>query len=162
VDYFILRLSELEFRVRQTENYIKYADELKDLKTHKEGKRGVKSKEVHAINDKIDVVERKSNDFSERLLTMESKFIVLDKDLRQQYHEFEQRQLGQQLEPLTQSLQKVYQLADTLKEEIEESVSKRIGRLLEFRGQVEGQLASFSKEMHMRFAEGKTNSDKQM
>jgi hypothetical protein len=53
-------------------------------------------------------------------------------------------------------------LADTLKEEIEDSVSKRIGRLLDFRGQVEGQLATFSKEMHMRFAESKTNSDKQM
>ena len=81
MDYFILRLSELEFRVRQTENYIKYADELKDLRTHKEGKR-VKSKELHSINEKIDVLERKSNDFSERMLTIESKFTVLDKDLR--------------------------------------------------------------------------------
>ena len=81
----------MEFRVRQAENYIKYTDELKDLKTHKDGKRSIKSKEVHVINDKIDVLERKSNDFSERLLTMESKFVVLDKDLRQQYHEFEQR-----------------------------------------------------------------------
>ena len=27
-----MRLSEIEFRVRQTENYIKLSDELKDLK----------------------------------------------------------------------------------------------------------------------------------
>jgi hypothetical protein len=56
----------------------------------------------------------------------------------------------------------VYTLADGLKEEIEDSMSKRFGRLGEFRTQVEGQLASYAKEMHLRFAEGKTNSDKQM
>ena len=32
IDYFLMRMSELEFRVRQTENYIKLADELKELK----------------------------------------------------------------------------------------------------------------------------------
>jgi IS1 family transposase len=83
VDYFILRLSELEFRVRQTENYIKYADELKELrgKGEKDGKR-IRSKDVSLINDKIETLDRRSNEFSERMLTMESKFNVLEKDLR--------------------------------------------------------------------------------
>jgi len=83
VDYFILRLSELEFRVRQTENYIKYADELKELRGmgEKDGKR-IRSKEVTLINDKIETLDRRFNEFSERMLTMESKFNVLEKDLR--------------------------------------------------------------------------------
>ena len=80
MDYFILRLSELEFRVRQTENYIKYADELKELrgKGDKEGGKRVRSKEVTLINDKIETLDRRSNEISERLLTMESKFNVLE------------------------------------------------------------------------------------
>ena len=41
-------------------------------------------------------------------------------------------------------------------------MAKRFGRLTDFKGQVEGQLATFSKEMHLRFAESKTNSDRQM
>ena len=53
-------------------------------------------------------------------------------------------------------------MTGALKEEIEDSVSKRIGRIIEFRSQVEAQLATFSKEMHIRFAESKTNQDKQM
>ena len=83
MDYFILRLSELEFRVRQTENYIKYADELKELRGmgEKDGKR-IRSKEVTLINDKIETLDRRFNEFSERMLTMESKFNVLEKDLR--------------------------------------------------------------------------------
>lgn len=35
VDYFLMRLSELEFRVRQTENFIKLTEELRDLKSRK-------------------------------------------------------------------------------------------------------------------------------
>ena len=161
VDYFILRLSELEYRVRQTETYIKYADELKDLRGGANKEKKLRTKDVTALNEKIGTLDRRSNEFSERMLTLESKFTALDKDLRQQFTDFEAKYVTQQLD-LTQSLQKVYTFADGLKEEIEESVAKRFGRIGEFRGQVEGQLATFSKEMHMRFAENKTNSDKQM
>lgn len=90
VDYFILRLSELEFRVRQTENYIKYADELKELRGKEGGKR-VKTKEINALTDKIDTLERKSSDFSERVVTLESKFLALDRDLRQHQTDFESK-----------------------------------------------------------------------
>ena len=64
MDYFILRLSELEFRVRQTENYIKYTDELKDLRTKGQEKesRKLRSKDVTAINDKIETLDRRSNE----------------------------------------------------------------------------------------------------
>ena len=74
----------MEFRVRQTENYIKYSDELKDLrgKGEKDGGKRIRSKEVVLINEKIETLDRRFNEFSERLLTMESKFNVLDKDLR--------------------------------------------------------------------------------
>jgi predicted RNase H-like nuclease (RuvC/YqgF family) len=92
-----MRLSELEFRVRQTENYIKYADELKDLRSKGEGKK-IRNKEVSAINDKIETLERRNNEHSERLLTIESKFTVMDKDLRQQLAEFEAKYVGQQLD----------------------------------------------------------------
>jgi hypothetical protein len=91
VDYFILRLSELEFRVRQTENYIKYADELKDLKASKHSK----SESSRHTKEKIEGIELKHNDMSERLLTLESKFSVMDKDLRQSYSDFESKYVNQ-------------------------------------------------------------------
>jgi hypothetical protein len=35
IDYFIMRLSELEYRLRQTETFIKLSSELKDTHTSK-------------------------------------------------------------------------------------------------------------------------------
>ena len=88
MDYFILRLSELEFRVRQTENYIKYADELKELKGHKEAKRA--SRNTNA-SEKIEGMERKQGEFAERLSALEGRFTAIDKDIRQSFQEFESK-----------------------------------------------------------------------
>jgi hypothetical protein len=57
---------------------------LKDLKRgNGESKKGHKSsKDIRVVNDKIEGIERKLDDYSERLLTLETKFTVTDKDLR--------------------------------------------------------------------------------
>ncbi len=71
-----MRLSELEFRVRQTESYIKYSDELTQL--HKEKK----SKKDH-LTPRINELETKHSRLSERVSTLEERLRQSDGDLRQ-------------------------------------------------------------------------------
>ena len=59
VDYFLLRLSELEYRVRQTESYIKLSDELRDVKAQKAlDKKREKQGLVLALADRINECEQ--------------------------------------------------------------------------------------------------------
>ncbi len=87
--------------MRQTENYIKYADELKDLKGHKEAKRAARK---NSVSEKaMEGVERKQAEVAERISTIEARFGTLDKDIRQSFQDFESKYVTQQLD-LTQSL----------------------------------------------------------
>jgi hypothetical protein len=61
-----MRLSELEFRVRQTETYIKYADELTVLKENKE-----KVKKRHL--EKVEQVEKKQVEFADKITLIDTR-----------------------------------------------------------------------------------------
>ena len=84
VDYFILRLSELEFRVRQTENYINLTDELKEVKFQKlEQKNQIKQKTLNAIQEQITMLDRANGDTKDRLKEVEANMKKFETDIKE-------------------------------------------------------------------------------
>jgi len=70
--------------------------------------------------------------------------------------DFENKHMQQQIE-LTQSLERAYSLTNGLKEELDDTLQKMVVKelrsMIEFKEQVESQLASFSRETRTRSIE---------
>ncbi|TNV73805.1 hypothetical protein FGO68_gene12007 [Halteria grandinella] len=180
VDYFLLRLSELEYRVRQTESYIKLSDELREVKSHKanENKREKQglfmalADRIHecelglkGIDSKIEVSLKGTE---AKILESNSQLVHLKeaiKGIEVKITESENRTIKGQLD-LTQSLEKAYSLTDGLKDELEDKMQKLMARetrkMIEFRELVENSLASYQREVRTEQVKIQSGSEKQM
>ena len=156
-----MRLSELEYRVRQTESFIQLSEELKA--TQHTQKKQVKTKTVlKEINEKLDQL---SNDTSTKIKALEEKWTSTGQEMKDSMVEFEAKHVQQQIE-LAQSLEKAYTLTSGLKEELESTFGALFQaekkKIIDFKEVVENQLATMSRETHTLLAKQSAQNDKQM